>query len=140
MADSTFGNPLAELYSLWALNPLVEVARILSHDVAIRPQHYQSLSPKLSNAVTGLRYKVGNDPSWPDVFQRSLAFKPLYKVGLATPQLREAALRYMERPSEPLRESFRLAASSSAESLAPLLGQSLDLSALQVRSSSRGPP
>jgi hypothetical protein len=134
MDETKSMHPLAELYGLWAMNPLVEMARVLSFDVAIRPQNYRALPPELTPVLTGFRFKVGTDPEWPDIFQRSLNFKPLYQVGLATPPLREAALRYMEAADDRWRENFRLAAGTCRAQLAPLEGHGLALSVAQARS------
>ncbi|MEO6772231.1 MAG: hypothetical protein ABI467_04315 [Kofleriaceae bacterium] len=132
-AASKTPHPLAELYGLWALNPLVEVARVLSFDVAVRPQNYRALDPKTAETLAGFRFKVGADPLWPDTFQRTLNFKPLYQVALATPPLREAALRYLEAPSDAMREAFRTVATSCRAQLEPLEGHGLSLTVDQSR-------
>ena len=126
-------HPLGELYGLWALNPLVEIVRVLSFDVATRPQSYRKLTDNAAAVLSGFRFKLGTDPEWPDAFQRSLNFKVLCQVSLATPPLREAALRYTEKPSDQMREAFRAAATSCRAQLAPIEGHALSLIADQSR-------
>lgn len=133
VAESDDVHPLADLYGYWALNPLVEIARVLSFDVALRPQHYRVLAPVTSDTLVAFRYKVGTSSEWPDTFQRTLNFKPLYQVALATPPVREAALRFMEAPSEQSREAFRLAAGACRDHLRSFEGHGLTLVVDQVR-------
>lgn len=71
VAESDDVHPLADLYGYWALNPLVEIARVLSFDVALRPQHYRVLAPVTSDTLVAFRYKVGTSSEWPDTFQRT---------------------------------------------------------------------
>jgi len=134
MAKSqTSNHQLAELYGRWALNSLVEVAYVLSHDVAVRPQNYQQLTAESANTLAGLRFKLGADPEWPDAFQRTLNFKVLFQVSLASPPVREAALLHVENPSDEMRNAFRVAVTNFRAQLAPLEGQGLSLVANQTR-------
>lgn len=126
-------HPLSELYGRWALNSLVELAYVLSHDVAVRPQYYQQLSAETANIIAGFRFKLGSDPDWPDAFQRALNFKVLLQVCVASPQVREAALRHAENPGGEMQEAFRVAAANCREQLAPLEGQALALVARQTQ-------
>ncbi len=124
--------PLADLYGYWALNPLVEIAHVLSFDVAVRPQRYRTLTTATSETLVGFRYKVGASSEWPDRFQRALNFKPLYQVALATPPVREAALRFVECPCDQTREAFRIASNACRSHLRSLEGHGLTLVVDQV--------
>lgn len=73
-------HPLAQLYARWALNPLVEIAHGLAHDVAVRPENYRHLSRSTIETLNNFRFKLGTDPHWPNAFQRTLSFRPLYRV------------------------------------------------------------
>src|SRR5690242_13642426 len=87
-------HPLADLYGRWALNPLVDIARAIAYDVVVRPQNYRDLPEDVARILTDFRFKLGSDPDWPDAFQRTLSFKVLCKVSLASPPVRAVALRY----------------------------------------------
>ncbi|HSK46643.1 MAG TPA: hypothetical protein VLA05_01400 [Coriobacteriia bacterium] len=126
-------HPLAELYRLWALNPLVEIARVMSFDVPVRPQNYRQLTDETTAILSGFRFKMGTDPEWPDAFQRALNFKVLCQVSLASPALREAALRYGDAANDHSRESFNAVAVSCRSQLAPLEGHALSLLADRSR-------
>jgi hypothetical protein len=132
-----FSHPIADLYGYWALNPLVEIARAIAYDVVVRPQHYRDLPDDLAEILTNFRFKLGSDPDWPDAFQRTLSFKVLYQVSLASPPIRAAALRLGQQPDDDrnaqLLDAFRDAVSEARAQLAPLEGHALAMISRETR-------
>jgi hypothetical protein len=133
-ADSNsneFSHPIADLYGRWALNPLVDIAHAVSHDIVVRPQNYRQLPDDVAEILTDFRFKLGSDPDWPNAFQRTLSFKVLCQVSLASPPLRAAALRFSEHPdghrNAQLVDEFRNSVVGVSEQLAPLEGRALFL-------------
>ena len=121
-------HPIAELYGRWALNPLVDVASAIAHDVAVRPNRYKQLSAKTVSILNDFRFKLGTDAEWPNAFQRTLSFRVLYHASLASPPLREAALLYCrggQKDDDPLLDAFRDAAAGFRARIEPLVGDAL---------------
>lgn len=128
-------HPLAKLYSRWALNPIVDVARGVAHDVPVRPERYVALTEHMVEVLTDFRFKIGRDPAWPDLVQRTLSFKILFTANKASPPLREAALRYVESAAAGqtvILEAFNAAASDLRSQLSLFDGQPLAMSDRQT--------
>jgi hypothetical protein len=124
-------HPIADLYSRWALNPLVDIARAVAHDVVVRPQNYRRLPDDVAEILTDFRFKLGSDPDWPDAFQRTLSFKVLSQVNLASPSIRAVALRAGQLPDghrdARLLDDFRDGVAGLRAQLAPLEGHALTM-------------
>lgn len=130
-------HPIADLYGRWALNPLVDVARAIAYDVVVRPQSYPDLSDDVLRILTDFRFKLGSDPDWPDAFQRTLSFKVLCQVSLASPPVRAVALRYgqyfdVDHNAQVL-DALRDAVTGARAQLAPLEGQALAMVSRESR-------
>ena len=130
-------HPLADLYTRWVLNPLVEIAYALSHDVAVRPQNYREVDGDTLRIMSDFRFNTGVDPEWPNAFQRTLSFKSLCEVQLASPPVRAAALQAQRgaagKSEDPELASFKDAADAFRAQLRPLEGQGLWMLCAETR-------
>lgn len=129
-------HPIADLYGRWALNPLVDVARTIAYDVVVRPQNYRDLPDDIMEILANFRFKLGFDPDWPDAFQRTLNFKVLYQVSLASPPVRAVALRYGQidvDQNAQILDVLRDAVAGARAQLAPLEGQALAMVSRESR-------
>ncbi len=130
-------HPLADLYGRWALNPLVDIARAIAYDVVVRPQNYRDLPEDAARILTDFRFKLGSDPDWPDAFQRTLSFKVLCKVSLASPPVRAVALRYGQYPdgdrNAQILDALRDAVAGVRAQLTPLEGHALAMVSRETR-------
>ncbi len=124
----------SELYARWALNPLVDVAQAVAHDVAVRPHLYRALDPHVVECIAGFRHRMGTSPEWPDAFQRTLSFKPLYQVSVASPPIRAAAIHCASEPdSAPLMDQFRETVKVFSDHLRGFTGDALNMLCEQSR-------
>lgn len=123
--------PLAALYQRYVLDPLVEVARAVSHDFVQRPRQYRAVPENVAAVLDGFRTRTGCDPEWPSAEQRAALFAPVFGAAFhgAGAQLRRAAAAFAEccgegKP-EPLEDRVREAAAAFRGYLRSVEGRSL---------------
>ena len=130
-------HPFGELYGRWAFNFLIEVAQGLGYDFVVRPQNYRNVPDNIADILNSFRFKIGFDPEWPDAFQRTLSFKVLGDVNLASSSLREAAVLIYEHQDQHRREQifagFRDASAGLRAQVAPVEGTALTMICDQTR-------
>jgi hypothetical protein len=130
--------PLAALYARWTLDPIVDVALGIAHDVIKRPRVYRTVSHDTLQTLSRFRSFLGTHPPWPSAPQR-LAIcapqiggsdsKPADKAApfhQAAAALRDAAVAYSERvhdTGEPmLRRAFADAGTALVSYLSTMEG------------------
>lgn len=104
--------PLAALYQRSVLDPIVEVAFMISHDFVERPLHYRAVPAKVAGILENFRIRTGSDPKWPSTAQRDEVFEPLFGDAFTTTgnALRAASVAFAEsaaRSLETLQDSVR---------------------------------
>jgi hypothetical protein len=84
------------------LDPLVELARAVAHDVTIRPRHYRAVPESLAAIFEGFRVRTGTHAEWPDEAQRGAVFAPIFGDAFRTTStdLQGAAVAFAERHVE----------------------------------------
>ena len=95
-------HPIAALYQRSVLDPMVEVARAISHDFVNRPRHYRAVPENVAGILEGFRIRTGSTPEWPSAPQRAHLFSPIFGDAFRTTSidLRSAARAFAERGAE----------------------------------------
>jgi hypothetical protein len=130
-ASQSSRSPIAVLYQRSVLDPMVEVARAISHDFVRRPRHYRRIPEKLAAILDGFRIRTGSNPEWPSAAQRADLFAPLFGNSFrsTSTDLRRAAVAFTERKIEinpdPLEDRLRNAAVAFRAYLKPIEGQAV---------------
>ncbi|HEX7566925.1 MAG TPA: hypothetical protein VF355_00005 [Anaerolineaceae bacterium] len=133
-------HPLAGLYQRSVLDPMVEVARTISHDFVKRPRHYRAVPENVASILEGFRIRTGSNPEWPSATQRAHLFAPIFGDAFRTTgiDLRAASLAFTERNAEtnldPLEDRVREAAVAFRGYLKSIEGR-----AVSVANSETGP-
>jgi mersacidin/lichenicidin family type 2 lantibiotic len=84
MGDQTIPQPiLAGLYQRAVLDPIVEVARTIAHDLVRRPRHYRSVPENVAVILEGFRNRTGRNAEWLSATQRKNVFSSMFDVSLA---------------------------------------------------------
>jgi hypothetical protein len=96
-------HPIAALYQRSVLDPMVEIARTISHDFIRRPQNYRAVSVKTAQILEGFRVRIGSSPEWLSPTQRGSIFVSLFGAAFCSTSigLRIAVLDLVERQSSP---------------------------------------
>ncbi|MCP4307706.1 MAG: hypothetical protein GY788_23095 [bacterium] len=112
LKKAVIGEPIivAEMYSLWTLDCIVDVAHAVALDFVKRPRHYRRVPGQVAIVLEQIKAWTGNQPEWPDNEQRAAIFGAILgasdaKAGgdrteqfhLASAALREAAAAFAER-------------------------------------------
>lgn len=115
-AQQSSKHPIATLYQRSVLDPMVEVARAISHDFVRRPRRYRAVPENLAAILEDFHFRSGSNPEWPSAPQRADLFAPLFGDAFRTTSadLRCAAVAFTERLVEmsphPLEDRVRDAA------------------------------
>lgn len=151
ISEATKGKPArsiaaAELYELWTLDCVVDVAQAISLDFVARPRHYRRVSDRTAAVLEQLKARLGHDPDWPDGAQRAAIFGAVFGSGngdrsaqfhQASAGLRAAAAAFAERTFDTgvamLRQRFRDSVIALRAHLSTLDGQAVDLGLRQTR-------
>jgi hypothetical protein len=148
----TNGYPVrvADLYTRWTLDGLIELARAVSLDVFARPQLYRSDVP---DGVVALRMSYGFAPGFPDSAQRRALTVPILgspdglgpdtsgapgSFQVARAKLFDACIAFSERAVDTgvamLEDRVRSALTPFKAAFSGLEGRAFDLAAQQVGS------
>lgn len=94
-------HPIAGLYQRSVLDPIIEVARNVSHDFVRRPRHYRAVPENVAGILDGFRIQTGSDPEWLSAAQRARLFAPLFGAAFCASSidLRTASLALAEPAS-----------------------------------------
>ncbi len=128
-AQQSSKHPIAALYERSVLDPMVEVARAISHDFVRRPRHYRAVPENVAGILEGFRIWTGSNPEWPSAAQRASLFMPLFGDAFHTTstELRCAAVALTECNAEvkpgPLEDRLRDAAGAFRAYLKGIEGQ-----------------
>lgn len=97
--DSSTRDPISELYRRFILDPMVEVARAVSHDFVRNPSRYRGLPENLVSIFSGFRNQSGSDVNWPSGAQRADLFGPVFGHAFrsTSTDLMEAAVSLVDR-------------------------------------------
>ncbi|MGB7926382.1 MAG: hypothetical protein WCF57_24285, partial [Pyrinomonadaceae bacterium] len=92
-------HPIAALYQRSVLDPLVEVARIISYDFVKRPRHYRAVPENVAGILEGFRNRTGGDSEWLSARQRAHIFAPIFGASFCgtSISLRSASIIFAER-------------------------------------------
>jgi mersacidin/lichenicidin family type 2 lantibiotic len=95
-------HPIAALYQRSVLDPIVEVARTISHDFVKRPRHYRAVPENVAGILEGFRIRTGSNPEWLSATQRAHLFSPIFGAVFCSTSigLRSASLAFAERGAE----------------------------------------
>lgn len=112
-------HPIAALYQRSVLDPIVEVARAISHDFVKRPRHYRAVPEHVAGILEGFRIRTGSNPEWLSAAQRANLFAPIFGAAFCSISigLRSASLAFAERGAgmnPDLLEGFAMLRSHSA--------------------------
>lgn len=130
-AQQSSKHPIAALYQRFVLDPMVEVARVTSHDFVRRPRHYRAVPENVADILDGFRIRTGSSPEWLSVTQRSDLFAPIFGDAFDTinTDLRYAAVAFAESNTErnldALEDSVRNAAIASRGYLKSIEGRAV---------------
>jgi mersacidin/lichenicidin family type 2 lantibiotic len=129
-AKAPTSHPLADLYVVRALDPIVDLARELARDFVMRPQHHTRASAEETALLGNFRLLVGRHPEWPNAAQRSFASANLFaRMCQSFGGIRLAAIQYMQSVSDsaaPIgRRSFVESAGLLRATVQPLEGAAL---------------
>jgi hypothetical protein len=69
---------IADLYTIWTLNCIIDLAQLMALDFVWRPTRYQLLDERAAALLTSFRTLVGRDPDWPGRFQRIMVLYPYF--------------------------------------------------------------
>jgi mersacidin/lichenicidin family type 2 lantibiotic len=123
-------HPLAQVYLVRALDPVIEIARAISEDFVKRPQFYTRVPDDIARLLADFRSLPGRHPDWPNAPQRAFTSSKLYSrfcSGFAG--IRLAAIVFMKRETrgdDPTSgRSFLEAAALVRASVRPLEGTAL---------------
>lgn len=101
-ARQSVEHSLAALYQRSVLDPLIEIARGVSHDFVERPRHYRAVPEKVAELLEGFRIRSGSSPEWLSKAQRSRLFVSLFGGAFcgASVGLRSAAVAFVDRGTD----------------------------------------
>jgi hypothetical protein len=126
-------HPIAALYQRSVLDPMVEVARAISHDFVKRPRHYRAVPENVAATLEGFRIRTGSNPEWPNATQRAGFFAALFGDAFhsTSTDLMCAAVAFTERSvamtPDPLADRVRDAAVAFREYLKGIEGRAVSL-------------
>jgi mersacidin/lichenicidin family type 2 lantibiotic len=123
-------HPLARIYAISTLDPVIEVARIVAHSVSATPQRFPAIPRDIGGILESLRTHVGTDPQWPNSTQRNTLYVPLvgFSFQHVCAALRAAAFILIDPPgssNKALRSAFLEGLATASAHLKTLDGQNL---------------
>ncbi len=128
--------PLAHLYALATLDPMIEVAQALGHDFARRPWRYKTVPGQITPILESFRTRIGADPDWPSSAQRKEMFVVLCdsEFSGATIALRTAAVAFANsaHSASPTRGAFEDAAETARAYFLTLDGEALNIASSRL--------
>lgn len=147
--DPGLWHPVADTYTRWTLDCLIELVKGTADDYVKRYREYRAVPEDIARLLTEFRTRTGADPEWPNTAQRTAIFTPLLGASDRKPgtdrtasfhdvaeALRGAAVAYSERvydTGEPmLRQAFLDAARHFRAYLTTLSGSVVDASHVQT--------
>jgi mersacidin/lichenicidin family type 2 lantibiotic len=94
---------IAALYQRSVFDPMIEIARAVSHDFMRRPHKYRAVSAKTAQVLEGFRIRTGSNPEWLSPTQRGTIYSSLFGAAFCstTIGLRGAALDLVEGSPNP---------------------------------------
>jgi mersacidin/lichenicidin family type 2 lantibiotic len=100
--QATSQSHIAALYQRSVLDPIVEVARTISHDFVRRPRDYRAVPENIAGILKGFRILTGSNAEWLSATQRANIFAPLFGAAFCSNSigLRSAAVAFAEQGAE----------------------------------------
>ena len=123
-------HPLADIYVVRALDPVIELSRSVAGDFVTRPEQYTRVSADQTTLLKNFRVLPGKHPDWPDAAQRSFALARLLgRFCQSFAALRLAAMQFVQagpRSGSPMgQRAFVDAATLLRATVQPLEGAAL---------------